>query len=209
MKVSKKLLLFLSPISIISLLGLGFSTWVVNNQAQQNLINNNMYVADVVSSTQSSFIYTRYNESVSNITYYKRGYVNDLKVISSSKNVTIPLQININNCKAAFPEQNDMFFNISFSYTNNYTSFNMFSNDDNHSFDCFIDCAYSDINYSEISGLSNFMYNFTINFSDLLSSNLNSLDLNIILTFDATIGTFFENNVFPCLEATNIKVTIE
>ena len=193
----KRVLILLALWACSMTVGTGFASWSINTIITDFYLN-----ADSV--VFSSNLAVR-QDSIETLRYYNTGYLDEDGYICDSTAINVEYSVDVPLCKTKLEGSS-----LVLHYTVDYASavdFNLFAPDANHSFTHAVASGNSDITITSTAanGQGNKTYCFDIEIEDLLLSELTEYPFTVTFTFAASPGTYFLNNVFPCLESTDIR----
>ena len=200
---------------ILSLISVGFSSWSIT--IDDRYIDGNISTDNVINSEDYIYLDTTKgdnNTGISCFKYKKEGYLGSDNNITDKGYIDAYFIIDLNKCKTLFANSNALDLTIILKYAeNNPTSLNIFEEDRQ-------DTGYRTLNYNIITnnsnhfvvdtayGTENRQYALHMIISDILTIEEELINFQIRYTFFATVGEYFENNIYTKLYGDNVKFSI-
>lgn len=181
------ILIILACLSIISV---GFASWVTTTESTISSINGSIQVDDIIES----------NEYITQVLpqplkFYKTGFVTKDGAISQIGSMSVELTIDINKCKETFSSSPNLNLYLTTTYSD--SSFNIFKNDSNLAVAISLEQQDIEIKTNDIS-LNKCITQIKIN--DL---TVNQKIVKIIFTFTNNNNTF--NTIYNSLKSNTFK----
>lgn len=211
MKLSNKKINLILGLCLVSLISIGFSSWtigeggLIDNPSGGIIVDDVEYYAD----------YIRLKDDIEVFKYYNNGFLHDSYFVGDEGHIIAKYEMNISNCKNKFAGNSTLEVELSLKYSNDVnTSFNIFLDSEVHSsgyhlLTSQVICSdYPSIIVGESYGQTNKKYITPITFTNILLSDLTSIEFTIDYTFFATHGDYFKNNIFNHLNDIDFVIGI-
>ncbi len=175
-------------LSFMSIISVGFATWVTTNDiAATDEITGIIEVEDVLKS--NDYITCETNQ-ISKFGFFKTGFVDKDGNVSSIGKINIPIIINIENCKNKFKNCTALEIDLSFESKNLY----LFNSENNLTLSMTVLKDELEIESSQTSNNTTLLSIFDIsNFNDLS----NNITIYAIYNFQILNKDYFVNTIYP------------
>lgn len=185
LRIQYFILIMLSFLSIISV---GFATWVTTNDSVLTTdITGIIEVEDVLKS--NDYIECKINQ-ISKFGFFKTGFVDKDGNVSSIGTIDIPIIINIENCKIKFKNCTALEIDLSFESNNLY----LFNSETNLTLSMSVLKDELEIESSQTSNNTTLLSIFDISTFNNLSNNI---IIHAIYKFEIVNKEYFVNTVYP------------
>lgn len=188
MKSFKIKYILLTIFACLSLISVGFSSWIATNEISSDA-DGMIVIEDVM---ESNDYITCSSENITKFSFFKTGFVSSDGSISTTGTIEANLVVKVSNCKLKFISSDTLEVNLVFENDN----FKLFKEEGmSYTVSVYNGSDSLSVVTTDNDTLCNSVFDIT-NFNDITSEEMT---IKVIYTFNISDQTYFRDTVYPTL----------